>query len=467
LWSRATSDKLHQIKIRITEKRKSTYVDIGLKVKKNEWNERTKRVKASHSDFEYINSVIDKYLSMYLGGKKTSESSSKYGYGTLEKLFQMRIDDFQSQSRMAAVRRYTTLLGHLRNLNIHSVKLNELNIGHRQMMDNYFINEIQIANSTRHTYHKVMRTSLKFAEGYPNLFTLPDINLYNNHKVQYKPSTKVSLKSIEVHQLFSSIDYEILTKQERFATQLFLFSFSAMGMRFKDVIKLKWTDIEEGCINYVMSKNQRNMKVKLNENIINILKWFLPPNLYLNPFVQRSEQPKFIDTRSNKIYRLEEEYYDLKMQQTSLMIMSNISRFKPEVNESPKVSKLLKTRDLILQELIMEYSSKLNGFIFVPSFNEKINIVQLYNQSGSLNARINKVLKEVSNKLQIRKFSFHSARHTFAYLSRKNRVDLYLISKCLGHSSLAITEQYLREFEDQEVYEANDKMVDVISQFYN
>ena len=45
-------------------------------------------------------------------------------------------------------------------------------------------------------------------------------------------------------------------------------------------------------------------------------------------------------------------------------------------------------------------------------------------------------------------------------------LQYFLISKCLGHSSLAITEQYLREFEDAEVYEANDKMVDVIAQFY-
>jgi hypothetical protein len=43
LWSRPTTDGTHQIKIRITENRKSSYVDIGLKVKKSEWNERTNK----------------------------------------------------------------------------------------------------------------------------------------------------------------------------------------------------------------------------------------------------------------------------------------------------------------------------------------------------------------------------------------------------------------------------------------
>ena len=75
-------------------------------------------------------------------------------------------------------------------------------------------------------------------------------------------------------------------------------------------------------------------------------------------------------------------------------------------------------------------------------------------------------MKGVSKEFGISEFSFHSARHTFAYLSRQNKTDIYLISKCLGHSSLSITEQYLRTFEDQEVYDANDSMVAFISQFY-
>ena len=90
----------------------------------------------------------------------------------------------------------------------------------------------------------------------------------------------------------------------------------------------------------------------------------------------------------------------------------------------------------------------------------------IYNKTASQNAIINKQLKEVSKKLDIREFSFHSARHTFAYLSRKEKTDIYLISRCLGHSSLSITEQYLREFEDSEVYEANDQMVKLIHSMF-
>jgi integrase len=377
-----------------------------------------------------------------------------------------RIDDFYSQSRMAAVRRYTTLLEHLTTLKLHTVKVGELNIGHRQTLDHYFINVLGIANSTRHTYHKVIKTSLRYAQGYPNLFKMPEMDIYFNHKVTHKPRIKVSLKSSEIHEMIEAVNYNQLTDKERFATLLFLFSFSTMGMRFKDVVKLKWQDLKNGYIEYVMSKNQREMKVKLNERIVNILKYFLPKDVYQNPFYKGLEPADLTNSDSKRLYRLEEEYYSLKVKQSTTKIMGSIMRHKPDVNEDPKVLKVLAQRDELLEEIIIKHAKTARGFIFAPNLKETMTLEQLYNRVGSLNAIVNLDLKDMSRKLNIREFSFHSARHTFAYLSRQNKTDIYMISKCLGHSSLAITEQYLREFEDQEVYDANDKMVDFINQFY-
>jgi integrase len=239
-----------------------------------------------------------------------------------------------------------------------------------------------------------------------------------------------------------------------------------MGMRFKDVVKLKWQDLNNGYIEYVMSKNQREMKVKLNERIVNILKYFLPKDVYQNPSYKGLEPADLTNSDSKQLYRWEEEYYNLKVKQNTMKIMGSIMRHKPDVNEDPKVLKVLAQRDELLKEIIIKHAKTARGYIFVPNFKEKMTLEQLYNRIGSLNAIVNNDLKDVSRKLHIREFSFHSARHTFAYLSRQNKTDIYMISKCLGHSSLAITEQYLREFEDQEVYDANDKMVDFINQFY-
>jgi integrase len=240
-----------------------------------------------------------------------------------------------------------------------------------------------------------------------------------------------------------------------------------MGMRFKDVLLLKWSNIKLGGLKYVMSKNQREMKVKLNEFIVNILKFFLPSQLYFNPYINKKmEGQKFKNSLSTEIYKLETEFYYLKAEQASLDFMSSIRSKKIKQPESPKVEKIIKKRDYLLVELIKQYAQTNDGYIFTDKFDDNLNYQQIYNRAGSLNAIINLELKMVSKLFGISKFSFHSARHTFAYLSRQNKIDIYLISKCLGHSSLSITEQYLRTFEEEEVYDANDSMVPFINQIY-
>ena len=467
LWSRPTSDGHHQIKIRILENRKSKYINIGIKVKKSDWNENKNRVKTSHPNSENFNYLIDTFLSRYFGGEQLVKNESLTGNGTLGLLFKMRIKDFESQSRMSAVRRYNTLLIHFNTLNLDIVPLKELSIAHRQRLDNFFISELKIESSTRHTYHKAIKTALNYARGLPNYFQISNEDIYFNHKVQFKPKIKVSLTSNEIHKMFDSTNFRFNSEKQTFAIQLFLFSFSTMGMRFKDVLFLKWGNIKSGDLSYVMSKNNRDMNVKLNGNIVNILKYFLPSELYMNPFINfKLSKPKFNNPLSIEIYELESEFYDLKGQQMNLNLMQSISSRKYNHLESPKLKKIIKYRDSLLILLIQQFAKTNNGYIFTNKFDDNLNYQQIYDRAGSLNAMINLDLKGVAKIFEIREFSFHSARHTFAYLSRQNKTDIYLISKCLGHSSLSITEQYLRTFEDQEVYDVNDSMVDLISSFY-
>jgi integrase len=53
----------------------------------------------------------------------------------------------------------------------------------------------------------------------------------------------------------------------------------------------------------------------------------------------------------------------------------------------------------------------------------------------------------------------HTARHTFADLARQGDADLYSISKALGHSSLAITEKYIKGFDQDAV----DEVVNIVT----
>ena len=58
---------------------------------------------------------------------------------------------------------------------------------------------------------------------------------------------------------------------------------------------------------------------------------------------------------------------------------------------------------------------------------------------------VNKTLREHTKKAGIDKhLTYHSSRHTFATLLVIDKVDIYTISKYLGHKSVNMTQRYLK-----------------------
>jgi site-specific recombinase XerD len=78
---------------------------------------------------------------------------------------------------------------------------------------------------------------------------------------------------------------------------------------------------------------------------------------------------------------------------------------------------------------------------------------------NSKNALANKVLKQLAEMAGIQtNVSFHIARHSFADYARKSNMNLYDISKALGHSDIKVTEQYLESFDNQSLTDSMSKL---------
>jgi hypothetical protein len=52
------------------------------------------------------------------------------------------------------------------------------------------------------------------------------------------------------------------------------------------------------------------------------------------------------------------------MTDMQLMMLSQMSNFKPELKESPKVLQILSERDKLLSDLIQNYVNNAKGYIF-------------------------------------------------------------------------------------------------------
>ena len=113
-------------------------------------------------------------------------------------------------------------------------------------------------------------------------------------------------------------------------------------------------------------------------------------------------------------------------------------------------------------ELLEKYCNKDpdSGYLF-PILDEKIEDEgELYLYYLRTLAKFNRGLGRLSKiLLNGVKISSYTARHTWATLAFYQGTPIGIISKALGHSSIKVTETYLRPFENEKVDMANDKLI--------
>ena len=72
----------------------------------------------------------------------------------------------------------------------------------------------------------------------------------------------------------------------------------------------------------------------------------------------------------------------------------------------------------------------------------------------------NRKLKLLATALGLRgKLSSYTARHTWATTAFHTKVTVGVISNALGHSSVKVTETYLKPFENEALDKANKKII--------
>jgi integrase len=455
LWHKPNKDGLYPIKIKLYENRKNKYISTGLSVKRIQWSTTNNRVLNNHPKVDYYNSIIKNLLDSYNLTDEYEEAFGEIETGTLGDLFIERIRNFQSSNRISAVKRYTTIINHLRELKLASLPLNTINKEHVNLINQYWINKRRLSNAALKNYHKVIKTSLNYAIDNPR-FVSPRFDPYLNFDpIKENGGTKVTLKLSDIHTLDEALHFEIkLFSKEFYATSHFLLAFYLMGVRFNDLIQLKWSNIKFDEVVYTMSKTGQVMHCYLNDKILNVLKYYIPETIY-------PKTPEQYQKCTNKdgriIFELEVKYRQFR----DLIINRPLDE-----KEIKEFQNTIKERDKLLRIIIEKHSRNNNHFIFSDYFEDITDAQKVYEKIGSINAQTNKQLKIMARHYEIKPFSYYSARHTFAHNFRKTTNDLYKVSKALGHSSTTITEHYLKAFDTLELYEDTDKFYKDMNTLY-
>ncbi len=137
----------------------------------------------------------------------------------------------------------------------------------------------------------------------------------------------------------------------------------------------------------------------------------------------------------------------------------------PQTRLKYQMQKTKTYKDVLLSAqvlaIVTSYKQNKQGFAFLfPFLKNDLNyqdkrIFKLEKEAKT--SIVNNNLKKVAERLGWDiKLTCHIARHTFADNARRKGVNTYSISKALGHTRLATTEQYLKNFDQKSVDSVND-----------
>jgi integrase len=146
----------------------------------------------------------------------------------------------------------------------------------------YLSSELKVTERTKFNYLIVIRTI--YIRAIKNDLIDPTFYPFGEHgfKLKRPRSQKLGLVLEDIKRLESfETDDEILDH----ARNVFLFSFYFAGMRASDVLQVKWSDLKNGRLYYVMSKNKKPGSIKIPEKAKPILDLYKRPGSKKNEYI--------------------------------------------------------------------------------------------------------------------------------------------------------------------------------------
>ena len=214
--------------------------------------------KVKHQNKSSFNSVAEEHLSDLLKLKKFNQHSGE----------NPRVNHFKNfiENEDISFQNITTSL--LKKFMIY-LKADK-NLGNRSVMNCLIV--------IRTIFNKAINEGLVESKNYP----------FGPGKIQIKliESRKVGLNETEI-KMIEEADLSS-NKSQLNARNIWLTSFYLAGIRISDVIKLKWKDIYDGRLTYVMGKNNKVVSLKIPNKANEIIEFYKKDktSIYVFPYLK-------------------------------------------------------------------------------------------------------------------------------------------------------------------------------------
>ncbi len=281
-------DGTSPLAIRITKGKKSSYVYLDFSLKPEQWDKVNHRVKKSHPNSVRLNNYIVKKLSEATDTALDLETSKgnispqsvrksikpKVGSTFFEqaKLYEDNLEKSGKFNRLSAdkprIKHFHDFLGD-KDIEFSEITKSLLERYKAYLKGARNISERTISN------HLVLIRSV-FSQAINDQLVDPKHYPFGKGKLKIKfPDTgKIGLTREEVKRL-ENVE---LNERQNHARNLWLFSYYNAGMRISDVMRLRWQDVMDGRINYIMGKNDKGGSLKLPEKALTLLAQYKEDN---------------------------------------------------------------------------------------------------------------------------------------------------------------------------------------------
>lgn len=470
LYRRKSTEKHGIIKIRITENRKNTYISLSERISVKYWNENTNRVRENKDiDYVRINGLIEKKLEELQQSIKVFKTDDTLSFLDYYSSVINRISNEGSKIKQVTVK--NKLVKYLATKHKTDLLYTEITEDFLFDLKKYF--EDGMKKETSNHYLKIIKGVLNKAveENKYNYLRNPFLSL------KFTSSKEKKVKSLSEKEVGKLIALALKDSRVEKYWQAFMFQLFAQGMRVSDVQLIRWNNFENNILHYVMLKTGQDMYVYINDNLLGILQPIMKERLTdvsrastLNGLeLELTEAEQKLRNRLKYVYEVE-------------MSLDLIPEGFFEGDEIGK--EMVSDMRIAKERLKLFYRSLLNNFFsvdkdlkgrFVFDFlkDSDFENIKMDNDFSKMTPKqyrklknnsivYNRNLKTLQELAKIRtKLTTHVARHTYtSLLMNSDNVNLYEISKSLGHSDVTITQNYISRFDTARLDKLNKSIAE-------
>lgn len=442
--------KGYPLKLRITQKRKSSYISLKYYLTKTDkaryWNSDTNELRKSYPNYEQVQAKVEGILKTENIELEDEESVKTYlNSRSFSQYINERISNLEATGKFGSVQKLRTVKRHLEAFREGDILFSDITIDFLEAFK-VFLYKKKIKPISQKAYFERIRRLINNAIKADKYN--PRRHPFLSFDFETSSTTPKALSPIQLRQVLAGIKLESaitklnlqtgekeildLTPRAANAGRKFAFQYYAYGMRVSDLILLKWRNFYENGtrLKYRMFKTKKEVDILLTNKLLRILFHYLP---------------KDIQVTINKRYQ------------------ENDTIIEGVVTE--QIGETTITRKSITDwyHLISYYISRLskdekhkNCYVFKMLPDVEMDDKLIYSKIQTNTSYYNKDLKILSDELHLTQeidflLSSHTARHTFAYIAVLEGKNTYYISKALNHKSITTTEKYLTNFKTNEL----------------